>query len=531
MKYLDTDGYHISKSDLTTQEYKNIKKELSVSPSGNLYSTDPIVYKQYKTTETEIIIPKFYGIEKFGFPEHSKYTPDKANINFITKLHDYQIPIVKKCVKHIKEHGGCQLSVPCGRGKTVMAINIAHQLKLKTLVLVHKSFLQDQWVARIEQFTGEKAGIIRMKKAEVEGKMFCVGMIQSIGSRDYGDIFRNFGLIICDESHHYASEWFSNAISKVTGLAYTLGLSATLYRNDGLVRIINWYLGNVAYKEKMKSNNQVSVKVLTYTSSDKEKFVDVTRNFKGRALPDCTSMINNLVEIDTRNNLIISIVDQLRQDPDRKILILSGRKETHLHKLKAQMDELIAKDIAQGKILKDECRSYFYTGDTKQAERFEAEKNADILFATYDMAQEALDIPRLNTLILSTPKKDVVQAVGRVLRKILRDGDIRPMIIDIVDNFSLFKNQSLTREKFYEANDYVLQYYYILDNKFISPKEYLELNGIPSENACEKSPTGFEQVLCAPPVETKICDDSSTDSKKSNSSKNKLSVFDVFSFE
>ena len=37
------------------------------------------------------------------------------------------------------------------------------------------------------------------------------------------------------------------------------------------------------------------------------------------------------------------------------------------------------------------------------------ETNADILFATYDMAHEGLDIDRLNTVILATPKKNIIQ--------------------------------------------------------------------------------------------------------------------------
>ena len=65
-----------------------------------------------------------------------------AKIKFISELRDYQIPIVEKCITHIKEFGGGQLSVPCGRGKTVMAIYIAHKLGLKTLVIVHQSFLE-----------------------------------------------------------------------------------------------------------------------------------------------------------------------------------------------------------------------------------------------------------------------------------------------------------------------------------------------------------------------------------------------------
>jgi superfamily II DNA or RNA helicase len=44
------------------------------------------------------------------------------------------------------------------------------------------------------------------------------------------------------------------------------------------------------------------------------------------------------------------------------------------------------------------------------------------------MAAEALDIPDLNTLFMVTSRREVEQAVGRILRKI--NPNIRPLIYD-----------------------------------------------------------------------------------------------------
>lgn len=514
--YIDINGYHIKKKYLNDKEIKSLKKELTVSPTNNMYGGEDIFYEQYQETETEIIIPRYLGIKKFGEPKKCKFEPQEAKIPFVTKLRDYQEPIVDICVKHILETGGGHLSVPCGRGKTVMSIYIAHKLGLKTLVLTHQSFLQDQWLDRIKFFTGEDAGIIRQDKVNVDGKNIVVGMVQSIGSRDYGDIFDDFGLVICDECHHYASRWFSNVISKL-GAKYTLGLSATLYRNDGLIKVVHWYLGDVAYKEKIKTNNQVVVKLLNFSSKNK-KFKETTKMVNGVRIPNCTKMLNNLVDIKDRDIILVNIINELRKNPDRKILILSGRKQSHLPKLKKEIDDLIEKDIKDGKILKDECKTYYYTGDCTQKERFEAEKNADIIFATYHMAQEGLDIPRLNTVVFATPKKDVVQAVGRILRKELQDGDIRPLIIDVVDNLNIFVKQANIREKFYEQSDYILNYYYFLDKNPISPKQYIELKNQDSSGICDILPKDYNEILKVPPVEFIKDDGSSESSASSNKS-------------
>jgi len=514
---IDRYGFHILKKDLTPEELEEIKKDLSVSPKNDMYDTNNIIYEQFTETENEIIIPRFYGTKKFkkNLNYQEIFNPQQVEIPFNSKLRDYQVPIIETCISYIKKHGGGHLSVPCGRGKTVMAIYIAHMLGLKTLVLTHQSFLQDQWADRAYFFTGQKVGIIRQDKVDVEGKNIVVAMIHSIASRNYGDIFDQFGLVICDECHHYASKWFSNAISKL-GAKYTLGLSATLYRNDGLIRVVHWYLGGVAYKEQTKTNNQVAVKFLNFQSKDLH-FKEFSKKVKGKIVPDCTKMTNFLVEVNTRDNVIINVINTLRKDPNRKILVLSGRKSSHLPNLKNAVDKLIQNDVDAGLLIKDEYNTYYYTGDCKPKERFEAEKNADIIFATYHMAQEGLDIPRLNTVILATPKKDVVQAVGRILRKELENGDVRPLIVDIIDELSIFIGQSKIREKFYELSKYILNYHYLMEDKFISVNDYINLQNKDNDNSSDaddeqekiiintnvniKFLDTYEKVLAIPPVE------------------------------
>ena len=382
---------------------------------------------------------------------------------------------------------------------TSMSIYLASVLKVKTLVLTHKSFLQDQWIDRCKQFTSSKIGTIRRDIIDIEGKDFVIGMVQSMSKRDYSsELFAKFGLIIVDECHHFSAKYFSKALAKA-GTKYTIGLSATPYRSDGLIKIIHWYLGEIMFEKRLQINNQVVSKIITFWSKD-DKFKEYKRYINGKVRPDCVKMINNLVELKCRNNHLINIINELRQDPNRKILILSGRK-SHLKLLKESTDELIEHDIQKGIILKNECRTFYYTGDLKQAERFESEKYADILFATYDMAHEGLDIDRLNTIILATPKKDVVQAVGRILRKVLQDGDIRPLVIDVIDKISVFIAQASAREKFYNKSKYVQQYYYMANNSFVSPYDYSKnMLKYEDKNLSNKIPNTYAQLLKTPPV-------------------------------
>ena len=60
--------------------------------------------------------------------------------------------MVEAYLKASEEKGAGMISIRCGGGKTVLALHIASILKKKTIVIVHKTFLMDQWAERIRQF-------------------------------------------------------------------------------------------------------------------------------------------------------------------------------------------------------------------------------------------------------------------------------------------------------------------------------------------------------------------------------------------
>jgi superfamily II DNA or RNA helicase len=468
-------GYVISKSELTEKEINKLKSKLTVKPFLGDFDDENDNSEEFEVfTETKktLTVPRYFGIKKYGNPEKVEFKGEIRKFNFNSQLRDYQIDIVNTCYNEIINNGGGLLSVGCGRGKTVMAINLAQRLEAKTLVVVHKTFLQDQWVERIKQFTNAKIGLIRQDKVDIEDKDIVIAMIQSLSMREYDiNIFDQFKFVIYDESHHCASKVFSKALYK-TGANYTLALSATPDRPDGLKKVMDWYLGPTIYREVRQPNKQVLTKIFKYTTNDK-LFVEKTIYNAGKVKAHAPKMINNLIEIQERNNHILNILNQLRKFPERKILILSGRR-SHLTFLKDSIDAQIKTDIDNKKIEDGECKTYYYLGGMKEKERKEAETNADILFATYDMAHEGLDIDRLNTVILATPKKNIIQSVGRIMRRILKNGDIRPIIIDIADELSIFKRQSEKRLKDYNESKYKVKIYYLNNNKFISYSEHLK---------------------------------------------------------
>ncbi len=436
------EGYLIKKTSITPDKLTKIKKKLTVKPYN------PVIYGKnqedksfevFQENDEYLNIPKFYGLKKYGNPtKNLEINGDSININFNGSLRDYQQEIIDIVDKKILESNGGLLSVGCGKGKTVMGIYLACKYKVKTLVIVHKTFLLNQWKERIEQFSNARIGIIQQNKIDIEDKDIVIGMLQSIAKDKYDqEIFRDFGFTIFDEAHHAPSEFFSKALPIISSKK-SLALSATPKRSDKLEKIIFWYMGEIAYESPPNENKEVLVKIYNF-SCDNTKFKIAKLPYNGDINRPKT--INRLIEIEDRNKLIIKLTHELTLEVGRKILLLSDRID-HLNYLKEEFDKL-------------NLSSDFYIGGRKQKDLTKAE-DATIILGSYGMASEALDIPSLNTLIMATPRSKVEQAVGRIIRK---KSNIQPIIVDITDNLQFITKQGFIRKKLYDKLKYKKIYF------------------------------------------------------------------------
>lgn len=467
---LTRNGIRIQKSKLLERQLKDMYNDLNVKPivDPSFEKTEKDEgFKIYKEDEKYIYVPRYY------LSYNKNEIKSKTSIfSFNGKLRSYQVPIIEICIKKIKENGGGIMNVPCGFGKTTMAIYIAHVLQAKTLILVHKSFLQDQWIERIKAFTNATTGIIRQSKVKTNADIV-VGMVESISMKDYDEkIFSDFKLVIYDEVHHLGSRVFSRALLK-TGATYTLGLSATPIRTDGLTKVIKWFVGDIIYKQEMKKDVNVIVKMFEYNTK-LLCFKEKKRMFKGNVKTNIPLTINMLCKLQERTMHLINIIDNLRKNTNRKTIILSDRIDL-LKQMKLVIDERIKDDVNNGFIEENECKTYYYIGELNQKQRKEAELNADILFATYSMAKEALDIERLNTIVLATPQKNIIQSIGRIMRKNAIDTGIKPLIIDFSDFLPIFKYHKFQREKIYNNNSYKISHCYFFADQFVDKKTYATL--------------------------------------------------------
>ena len=443
--YIGQKGYTIPKSDLSHDELETIRNELILSPKeGFGIKTRPnsecIKIPVYRENSEKLYVPRFYGEKRFGIPKTSKLpNGNTIDVPFIQTLRDYQEKIVKIYMDHVLQSstgGGGILEVPCGRGKTIMSLYIVHKLKKKTLILVHKEFLMNQWIERIRDFLpSARVGIIQASKFEIEDKDIVIGMIQTIYNREYKmNTFGSFGLTIIDEVHRIGSEEFSKTLTKVI-TPYMLGISATVDRKDGLTDILYMFIGPKIYHEERKDDDVVNVRGIQYEDPHDVEFNTVEYDFRGNV--KYSTMVSRISDHLPRCRFLVGVLnDLIEENGENQIMILSHKRDllTYLH------DEINTKNIAS-------CG--YYVGGMKQKDLQETETK-QIVLATYAMAAEALDIKTLNTLVMVSPKTDIIQSVGRILRT-RGNGKI---IVDIIDTHDVFQNQWKKRRTFYNKSGY-----------------------------------------------------------------------------
>lgn len=526
-----TTNIYIIKGLLTNYGYcikKTLYSEICINTIKNYFHVKPIqLYEDdnkdddnsfdvYYEDDIYLVIPKFMAntnldliftdekktkYKKIDFQvKKTHYNFKNCKYNFTGKLRNYQKEIIEQVLEKLnikiidgkieqidqtkinQAFGGIiQLSV--GMGKTLLAIYLSQLLGLKTLVMVNQEFLQNQWIERFKGFTDAKIGKIQGKIIDIEGKDVVIGMVQSVSMKEYEDsVFKEFGLVIYDEVHHYGSRVYSQALMK-TAAKYTIGLTATLERSDGMVKIINWFVGNTICKMSRDRNYKVLVKKVNFCSSDK-LFTEKKKWIKGQIRPNHMGMIDNILGNHYRNKLIIEMIYDLKKR-GRTIFVISEHIK-HLQILKNGVD-IIIKNANEEHIY----NTYYYIGPTKAGEKKMAETDGDIIFATIQLASEALDIPRLDTIILTNPikvklngdndsdeksdeksgkikKKRLTQTIGRILRtEVLSELTDVPVVIDICDILSIYKGWGEKREEFYYKQNWYVQHFNWHDEKYL----------------------------------------------------------------
>lgn len=419
----------INSCKLTNSDIIKIKKDLQVLVENDY--APPKMYKAYEycsktdsyrlplhwasnNLETKIT-PKFKELPRINNKKELKIEP-----------RSHQKECMVFCKNELdKPFGGGIINIQTGGGKSLQSLMIYDYRKLKMLVVVHTIELFQQWKKTINQFLpNTRVGSIQGKTFDVQDKDIVIGMLQTISMKSELDknLFEDFGIVIYDEVQFLSAEIFSKALLK-SRARYTFGLSATVERQDSLEWVFKAHIGDIIYSNVNNSKKQKTIlNIINYNNPKFKEQNTVTGNL------NMSAMITDLSKDNIRTGLIIQEIKKLPKD--RNILVLSERVE-HLK----YMQKIIG-DVESG----------LFIGELKEKDKTES-KQKRILFGTYHIASVGFDHPKLNTIVLATPRSNVTQAIGRIYRKTHK---ISPMIVDIYDEYSIFKYQYKKRKAIYK---------------------------------------------------------------------------------
>ena len=132
--YLGQKGYTIPKNELTIEQQKKIRTDLTIKPytHGGIGAGDQKTFPAYRESGNKFYVPHYYGVENFGKPVQYKVTEGtNIDLDFAGILRDYQEPVVNKFLKHCteNEYGGGLLELPCEWGKTSGSLYILSKIK------------------------------------------------------------------------------------------------------------------------------------------------------------------------------------------------------------------------------------------------------------------------------------------------------------------------------------------------------------------------------------------------------------------
>ncbi|QSY98685.1 DEAD/DEAH box helicase family protein (plasmid) [Rhizobium bangladeshense] len=359
----------------------------------------------------------------------------------------------------MRTHEDMIASAATGSGKTVCSLATAAELGGTTLVLLHLGRLLDQWYEEIPDKLGipqSEVGMIRADRCEYEGKKFVVAMLHSLVSRGLGgdgypiELRDHFRTVIADEVHKMGTNQFAPVMPMFNSY-YRLGLSATVEREDGGDRVFFWHIGPIHVTSTAEAL-ECDVHVLDYDCGPAFELWGQDMPARSRCLAQ-----------DPRRNALLARTIKRFYDTGRQALIV-GDGVLHLQTLMDMAERLGVPRSAMGQFTGD-VQTVTWEWDLKtrrekrkikkrklsKAELDGVKSNSQLIFATYGMMTEGIDIPRLDAGLDVTPRGKATQLIGRIRRP--RPGKKRPVWITVRDiRCSLSKRAFFARCRDYAAS-------------------------------------------------------------------------------
>ena len=466
MKILKRSGLLIPTKYRNTQWYVDIKEHLG-RRTRSYGNSAMVVNLFYLESEKFLLIPRNFPLQKYlSDYEIQDHSHPGAPINI---EHDItpRGKVQEKTMKYMMDHENGTIQLAPGVGKTVITIYMIAERKVKSLILVHRDSLADQWRDRFETFTSLNLDdIARLKSAtfhEDLQKPIIIATTQtfiSLLKRRREEFLialdaANIGVFVADEVHTSVGAPTFSECSIHMPSKYTYGLSATPYRYDGNGDIIRYHLGDIFSDDDAEGTMpaKVTVVLLDYEidTAYRTKYIWYEGEFqRARYL--------NLIK---NSKPFMAVIRGLlaRFKVDRDFICMIERIKL--------IDELYD-------WLKSNSKSKFC--GTAKLDALDYKHT----FTTPGKCRDGIDAPQKDAVIMTSPISNVEQLSGRVTREV--ENKNMPVIVDMVDigcheMSKTFRNRNV----YYKKKEWEVQYVLFKNGRLASIEEDIALKIIRGE--------------------------------------------------
>lgn len=454
---------------------KNIKKQIYIFPRFGFLE---YIYK--KLTNYIFIDKTYLGIKpEIKFKWTGKYNENQNVIaNYILDKH-FIVSNTKIIDLASNINKGLILNLEAGQGKTYLATGLIQKIKKKTLVVCHNKTIMHQWIKILKESYPTNTIAHFYGELKEDGDII-VGVINSLLMQNK-QYFAKFGFTILDEVHEYCSN-NRKQIYKLASSQFMLGLSATPNeRGDGLDNINIWNCGQILnaidihdYKQN-QSNFKGEITMIKYLGPS--EYTKIITN-KKLDIVSFSKMVNQLCDDPYRLYIIVKMIYDLRQQ--NKFILIFADRISYLELIQDTLKKFKVYDVQILDKPLNKVKSKKLVGGASAEDIEYAKKNSNVILSTYQYFGTGVSIAKLDSIILTTPRKrKSKQYIGRIFR-LGSDETIVRQIIDLVDWNTIMKNQWYLRKHYYNEMQYPIT---IKKIDYITiEKEMLELDNTNSYN-------------------------------------------------
>jgi superfamily II DNA or RNA helicase len=396
---------------LLEEKIKTVKKELCIELVGR-QNTETIVACAFLESGY-VRVPFHFGKSKLGCIQRPQPSELAKPGVFSGKLRDEQLVIFERCKCFLDRDDVVLLVSFAGFGKTIVACALATHARLKTLIVVNRLCLIEQWKNSLLTFCSSVATVVKNDVDFENDTQFSIVNITKLNKASLKSL-KKFHLVILDETHLLFSKVGHQNLLRLSPLKL-VGLTATDWRYDGLHALFNLFYGNARVERRRTAAEQAQMTAVRVQTEFRPVVV-------GRGMGQWSQVLNQSASDEERNRMIVAIV---RQHSNVVFIVLVKRVEQ-------------AKLLAE--LLSDQHVACL-TGSQQSFDR-----TARIIIGTTQKLGTGFDFSRAGGLILAA---DVVQYIEQYIGRVMRRPDSQPLIFDFYDNYKTLQNHFEARDKAY----------------------------------------------------------------------------------